>query len=173
MPDFNPIKRTNELRIQSVFISAVLNDTAKLIYAKQNQVAEEWDLFEHHGTGRLKQSLQGYFSVASSEGSGRLSMRYLTYARWLDMQDNRRKMKKEGYHLYNRIVFGVLYNPTFNALMYGLTDDVREFLGSRLEEALAQKMPYYKITDTVLKQVSEYDRNYAAILSKSLRQGYR
>lgn len=163
----NPI---GEKQIQSVFISAVLRDTAELIHRKQNEVVDTWDLFE---SGELKRSLQGHFSIDAQDGSGHLSMRYLSYIRWLDMQDSRRQAKKEGYHLYNRIVFGVLYNPTMNALMYGLTEDVKTFLGDKLKEAFESNKPHYKIGNTIIDMMSDYDRNYAALMSKSQRMGYK
>lgn len=163
MPDYSAKRPSDKLKIESTFISAVLKDTAELIQSRQRQVAEDWGLFE---SGDLKRSLQGHFSVANMESGGHLTMRYLTYARWLDMQNPNRKVKKEGYHLYNRIVFGVLYNPTVNALRFGLTDDIRTLLSKKIKDIYDQKVPFYKINNLVVKEISNYDKNYAAIMRK-------
>lgn len=160
----------NELRIKTQFISAVLRETAEIIQSKQQKAVDEYDLFE---SGRLRKSLTGHFSVGSQSGGGSLTMRYLPYMRMLDMNDPRRKWKKDGYHLYNRIVFGVLYNPTINTLQYGLTEDIRNAIGDQLTEIYEQDLPFYKITDLALQKVSNYDRNLGALLSKSMRAGYR
>ena len=123
---------SNELRIKTAFVSEVLRDTAETIRAEQSKTAIEWNLFN---TGELEKSLKGHFSLASSGDESRLSMRYLTYARILDMKDPRRKLRREGYHLYNRIIFGHLYNITLPRLKYGFTDDVKKSITKTLSEA--------------------------------------
>jgi hypothetical protein len=160
----------NDLRIKTAFIGAVLRETAEIIQSKQRKAVEEWNLFE---SGRLRKSLTGHFSVGSQDGGGNLTMRYLPYMRMLDMEDPRRKWKKDGYHLYNKIVFGVLYNPTINTLQWGLTEDIREAIGEDLKAIYDQDLPFYKISNMALERISEYDRNLGAMLSKAMRTGYR
>jgi hypothetical protein len=154
---------TDSPQIKSTFISAVLRETAETIQSRQRQVASEWNLFE---SGDLKRSLQGHFSVNASDGGGKLSMSYLSYARFLDMNNPNRKIKREGYHLYNRIVFGVLYNPTVAALQYGLTDEIRTFLGEKIQEALMQNMPVYRFTSVALRQLGDIDPDIAKLFSR-------
>jgi hypothetical protein len=122
-------------RVETQFISEVMADTARVIREMQQETADAWNLFK---TGELKKSLQGHFSVNNQDGGARLSMRYLTYARFLDMKDPGRSITKsrEGYHLYNRIVFGVLYNQTLPKLRYGFTEEVKQAIYSRLLEAV-------------------------------------
>lgn len=151
MPAFAPIKSNNKLRIKTQFASAILAQTAQAIREEQQQVAQEWSLFD---SMKLKRMLEGHFSVSNTETGSRLSMSYLVYARFLDMADPRRKVNREGYHLYNRIVFGILYNRTLSALKFGFTDDIRKSMTQILSEAAG---------DNVLGQ---------ALLAKSLRTGY-
>ena len=155
MPKFSAKQRTNRSRIKTDFVSSVLKETAEEIRDKQTKVADEWSLFEK-GSGELKKWLQGHFSVDNQEGGGKLSMRYLTYARFLDLPDPRRKvrqLKREGYHLYNRIVFGILYNNTMPTLRYGFTDDIQQEIGARLAKAVGG------------------EKNAVALISKGLRKG--
>lgn len=154
MPKFQPKRHNSVSRIKTEFVSSVLRDTGNKIRQGQTKTADEWNLFE---SGTLRNWLQGHFSVESDEGGGKLYMRYLAYARFLDMADSRRKnrqLKREGYHLYNRQVFGVLYNKTLPALRYGFTEDVK----TQIDQALIQAVGS--------------DRNAAALVAKSMRRGY-
>ena len=124
-------------RVKTEFMGNVLTDTPKLIREMQTETAEQWGLFNegNHKSGELKRSLQGHFSVANQDGAAKLSMRVLAYSRFLDIPDKRRTLsiaKREGYHLYNRIVFGILYNNTWQKLSYGFTEEVRERMYNRL-----------------------------------------
>lgn len=159
-----------QLRIKTMFVSEVLTETAKFILARQNKVVREWSLFD---SGEMEKSLKGHFSVQNQDGGGKLTMRYLSYLRFLDMRDPRRKVQREGFHLYNRIVFGTLYNRTVNTLQWGLTEDVKEVISRQLEANYNTKMPYYKILDVALKEVAKTDRNKAAMFAKLMRPGYR
>jgi len=62
--------------------------------------------------------------VVEQNGSGKkVWVRYVSYLRFLDMASVRRKRSQ--YHLYNRIVFGIIYNRTVRSLVYGYTDEIR------------------------------------------------
>lgn len=128
-----------DARIKTEYVSQVLKESAEAIRAGQQKAAEEWNLFD---TGELKKSLLGHFSVRHNEGGAALSMQYLRYARFLDMKDPRRKdktAKREGYHLYNRIAFGIAYNKTLNEIRYGLTEDIRESITAAIQKSLRNK----------------------------------
>jgi hypothetical protein len=153
MPEFKAIQKTNNKRIKTAFVSGVLRRDAEAIRTGQQQVADNWNLFKD---GALKSWLQGHFSVSNNDGGAKLSMRYLMYARFLDLPDPRRRqrqMKREGYHLYNRQIFGVLYGKTLPSIRYGLTDEIRE----QITNALAQSVGG--------------ERNATALITKTLRQG--
>lgn len=171
MPRFQPKIATQQLRIKTVFVSAVLRELADRIREDQNAVVAAWDLFE---TGKVKDWLQGHFSVGNQEGGGKLTMRYLTYFRFLDMPDPRRelrRLKKEGYHNYNQIVFGNLYNYGLPELQYGLTKDIHQQITGAINNAMAGKNKYMR-AEEMLSDIAKEDRFAAAILAKSMRQGY-
>ncbi len=169
-PVFQPKTRTQVMRIKTVFVSAILRETALSIREAQNVVVDDWDLFE---SGTLQNLIQGHFSVDSIEGGGRLSMRYLTYFRFLDMPDPRRRLRqlaRDGYHLYNKITFGTVYSRSLPALTFGFTDELREQMGGALIDIMNAPLPFFKKTDMVVRETAKYDRNYAALLSKALRR---
>ena len=156
MPDYQPQRPTNRARIKTAFVSAVLRQDAEFIRQQQNKIATDWNLFD---TGELQKSLQGHFSVADLEGGAALSMRYLTYFRFLDMPSNNRMVrhiKREGYHAYNRTVFGILYNNTMPRLKYGFTEEVEQQIRQQLEEGI----------------LNSETKNYLALVTKSMRKGY-
>jgi hypothetical protein len=113
------------------FTATILKNTATRIRANQEKVAQEWNLFR---SGKMQKMLQGHFAVGESGTTSNLTMSYVTYARFLDMNDKRRRLKREGYHLYNRIVFGQLYNYTLSNILYGYTDEIHEEYTQQLKE---------------------------------------
>lgn len=166
---------TNRGRIKVAFVSQILTATAESIRNDQRAVAQEWNLFDG-GSGRLKAMLTGHFSIANQEGGGKLSMSYLNYARFLDIPDPRRNtrlLQREGYHLYNRIVYGTLYARTFNELQFGLVKEVYEQIASEIDQAMVAKMPFYKRQQMYISAIASQDRIMAAMLAKRMRQGYR
>ncbi len=121
----------SQIRIKTQFVSSVLRETAEKIRQQQQKTAVDWGLFE---TGELYKMLVGHFSVGNIEGGGKLDMHYLTYARFLDMKNPRRQVRKQGYHIYNRIVFGRLYNSALPRLKYGFTDDIKAQIAAELKQ---------------------------------------
>lgn len=126
-----------ELRVKQRFLSDILRESAQRIRTEQQKVVSDYDLFE---SGELRSSLQGHFSVTASGESGNLSMSYLKYARFLDLKRPATPWikRKEGYHLYNRIVFGNIYNYTLPSLRYGLTDELKQTIGKELAQVRAK-----------------------------------
>lgn len=122
--------------IKSRFVAATLRETAKRIRAAQDIVVEDYGLFQ---TGELKKYTRGKFAVnlIGEEGASVL-MRYVKYARFLDMKDRRRKLShtRAGYHLYNRITFGNLYNYTLPTIRDGFTQEIREEWTKNLAQSL-------------------------------------
>lgn len=159
----------NRMRLKTEFTSVALRETAQAIRDEQSQVVSDWNLFD---TKKLEQSLKGHFSVAQQGGGAKLSMRYLAYARFLDMKDSRRSKKREGYHLYNRIVFGHLYGQLLPHLRFGFTEDVREEISQRLYAIASTKMPFYKKIDMQIKEISNYNPQVGSLMAKSYRRGY-
>lgn len=144
-PKFQARRSNPSERIKTQFISKTLRELAVNIRNAQDAVVDEWNLF---GDGTLRAWLQGHFAVEDIEGGGKLHMRYLNYARFLDMPDSRRhdaRLKRDGYHLYNRIIFGFLYNQALPTLRYGYTDEVKAKFREQLEEAMAPYVTYESI----------------------------
>lgn len=159
----------NRMRLKTEFTSVALRETAQAIRDEQSRTASEWGLFD---TGNLEKSLKGHFSVDAQGGGAKLSMRYLAYARFLDIADQRRQRKREGYHLYNRPVFGHLYGQLLPHLRYGFTEDVREEISQRLYAIASTKMPFYKKIDMQIKEISNYNPQVGSLMAKSYRRGY-
>lgn len=130
-----PIKETNLNKIKSVFLSEVLTKAAVDIRAKQSIIVSDWNLFD---TGDLERMLKGHFSINKAGLGGSLTMTYLTYARFLDMADKRRKVKKEGYGLYNKTVFGIIYGETLNSLKFGFTEEMAKDIENRIIEIVGE-----------------------------------
>ncbi len=130
-----PVKRTNYERIKMVFVSRILKETAIKIRSAQRKVVSEWNLFDE---GHLQRMLQGHFSVGQLGGGAKLSMQYLAYARFLDMVDRRRQYKRDGYHLYNKIVFGILYGYTIHEIKHDFTEDVAKTIQQEIMEAIEE-----------------------------------
>jgi hypothetical protein len=138
----------------------------------QNEVADTWDLFE---SGELKRSLQGHYSVMDIDSGSQLSMSYLNYARFLDIRNGRRRKpipKREGYHLYNRTIFGYLYRQTMPQLKYGFTEEAQTLIRNRMIEAMAGGNLGRDRGMILIDMSSDGDRNAAAIVARNLRPGY-
>ena len=171
-PSFEHKRLTDWLRIKTEYRSQVLRDSALLIRKMQNQVVDDWDLFE---SGTMKRSLQGHFSVADIDTGAQLSMSYLNYLRFIDMPGPRyhnRQLKKFGYELYNKIIWGYIYRQTMPALKYGLTEDMQQLMRNKVIETMRGSMDNESAM-TLIDMSSSGDRNAMAIVAKSLRRGFR
>lgn len=124
-----------ENKAKVVFASRLLSKVASQIYAKQEQTAADYNLFD---SGNLTKSLagSGAFTVGSDDGMAKVSLRYLAYTRFLDMNDPRRRNMRGGYHLYNRILFGYLYNQILPGLKFGYTPEVKEQFEAEIKWAM-------------------------------------
>ena len=118
--------------IQRQFVFGILTEDAERIRSLQQKVIADYNLKD---SGKLFENMKGNFSVNAIDGKSSLRMSYLTYARFLDLNDPRRRAMKKGYQLYNRIVFGVIYNHTYINLKYGFTDKVRGDIVRQLKKA--------------------------------------
>jgi hypothetical protein len=153
------------INIRTAFISSILSETATRIRNEQQQVVTDWNLFRY---GDLEKSVRGHFSVSTTDTGAVLTMRFLAYTRLLDMKDERRKLKREGYHLYNRIVFGNLYGRALPTLRIGLTEQVSQQLTAKFAEIMNMKLPYYKKLDLQIKEIANYDKNLAASVTRMM-----
>lgn len=135
--------------VKDEFVSEILRRDIGIIYKTQEEVANRY--FKEH-TGTLRQFLsRRAFSLQESNGNFTVYVGVLLYLRFLDMQYrlnytglNTRRAKKQraNYAVYNRVVWGVLYNETFPDIQAGFTNEVRAAWRKQMEEALSQnKLP--------------------------------
>ena len=131
--------------VKDEFVSEILRRDIGIIYKTQEEVANRY--FKEH-TGTLRQFLsRRAFSLQESNGNFTVYVGVLSYLRFLDMQYrlnytglNTRRAKKQraNYAVYNRVVWGVLYNETFPDIQAGFTNEVRAAWRKQMEEALSQ-----------------------------------
>lgn len=118
--------------ISEAFINRIVNRDINIIYQTQQEVVAE-NLKSQTGT-LASHLMQRPFEFDNMGSKQVYYMRTLPYLRFLDMSvvtmRTRRKLA-----LYNRVIWGVLYNETLPALRYGLTQDIRDSIGAELQAA--------------------------------------
>lgn len=119
---------TDEL-INEVYIRSIINRDRTVIYKTQADVVRA----NFHGTGRLARFLT---SMPFSFVGNTYWFRILPYLRYLDIKYRGQFLKeRRQLALYNRVVWGVLYNETLPDILYGLTQDIKEGIKRDLERA--------------------------------------
>lgn len=123
---------TDEL-IKSEFIHAVVSRDINRIYNTQEDVIRA---NFPNGTGRLADFLSRRpFSISGEGLKQAYHMRVFSYLRFLDIRYRKQEMFfRRRLALYNRVIWGVLYNETMQDLRYGLTDNIREMMRNDLEQ---------------------------------------
>lgn len=124
---------TDEI-IKKEFIHQVVTRDIELIYSTQEQVIRS--VFPG-GTGNLADFLSRKPITISGKGLERtFYMRVFSYLRFLDIRYRKDRMEtRRKLALYNRVIWGVLYNETLPDLRYGLTAEIREKIGAELKKA--------------------------------------
>lgn len=133
--------------IKDEFVSEILRRDIGIIYNTQEEVARRYFTVR---TGTLRNTLSRHnFNLQSSQGRATVYLRILPYLRFLDMQyrlsyselsSKRAKKQRAKYAIYNRIVWGVLYNETFPDIKVGFTNEVRTAWRKQMEEALSNRI---------------------------------
>lgn len=174
MPQYAPQKQTDRTRIKRAFRSHILRESAELIREKQREVQQDYNLFGE--TGELAKSLKGGFTVRDFDSGAILTMNYLVYARFLDMKyfktEGARKKRKNEYHIYNRLVFGYIYNQTMHELKFGFTDETQQLIRNKLIEITTTPKGDASPMRLLINWADSGDRNAQAAISKSMRRGY-
>jgi hypothetical protein len=116
------------------YVDKILREEAETIKLQQLAVVNDWQLEDR--TGTLRKILRGHFSVQDFDGGPRLTLSYVKYIRFLDMSWV--TSRKTGLFLYNRIVFGRIYNNTYNRLRAAYRDTLRGEITEIIEEATEQ-----------------------------------
>lgn len=130
--------------VKDEFVSEILRRDIGIIYKTQEEVANRY--FKEH-TGNLRNFLsRRAFSLQESNGKFTVYIGVLSYLRFLDMQyrinyaglnSKRAKKQRAKYAVYNRVVWGVLYNETFPDIQAGFTNEVRAAWRKKMEDALS------------------------------------
>ena len=119
--------------IRDEFFRRTLARDFQTIFQAQLSIAEK-DIYGDHPnsrqTGQLRRFLQSAQANASKDGA---MVEYPKYIRFLDMK------KKGNYRIYNRQLWGVIYNETLPELKYGLSSIVRAQMRSQLEGLFGEK----------------------------------
>ena len=133
--------------VKDEFVAEVLRRDIGIIYKTQEEVAQRYFKVR---TGTLRNELSRHdFSLQSSNGQFTIYLRVLPDLRFLDMQyrlpysglsSKRAKKQRAKYAIYNRVVWGVLYNETFPDIRAGFTNEVRAAWRKQMEEALSNKI---------------------------------
>ena len=123
---------TDEL-IKTEFIHSIVTRDINRIYDTQEEVIRA--NFKG-GTGRLADFLSQHPVSMSVEGLKQVyHMRVFSYLRFLDIRYRKQEMLlRRKLALYNRVIWGVLYNETLQDLRYGLTDNIRKLIHDDLEQ---------------------------------------
>lgn len=128
-----------EEAIKKEFIQAVMTRDIRRIYDTQEQTVRT---YLNTQTGALQAHLARKPFSSTVDGSRQVYyMRVFPYLRFLDIH-YRRSGDRISRHirrhlaLYNRVVWGVLYNETFPDIQYGLSEDIRRYIRQQLEQAL-------------------------------------
>ncbi len=125
---------TDEL-IKKSFISQIIRRDAAFIYDTQARVVRE-----NFSTDGRSSTLAYHLSKRPFSLSGQgLNLVYyfnvITYLRFLDIKYSKDKMGlRSKLALYNRVIWGRLYNETIRDLKYGLTEDIKRDIRQRLEK---------------------------------------
>lgn len=115
--------------INQTYINRVVSRDIAIIYKTQEQVVRA----NFHGTGRLARYLS---TMPFSFMDRAYYFRVLPYLRFLDIRYRQNMETRRSVALYNRVIWGVLYNETLPDIRYGLTQDIRKEIRKDLERAL-------------------------------------
>lgn len=123
---------TDEL-IKTEFIQTVISRDIHRIYDIQEDVIRT---NFPNGTGRLANFISQHPISFSGEGLKQTyHMRVFSYLRFLDIRYRKQEMFfRRKLALYNRVIWGVLYNETLQDIRYGLTYNIRELMRDDLEQ---------------------------------------
>ena len=109
------------------YIKDVLMDQGRKLMMSQKMIATT---SYKKRSGQLLSSLSG-----SPVLSGlKLGIRYPFYIRFLDLKKKNNKTKTVHEPIYNKYVYGYLYEGVYNRLLFGLSGHIRRRIGEIFEE---------------------------------------
>lgn len=126
----NRLDMITEDIIKQTYIKSVVNRDRAVIYKTQAEVVRAY----FYDTGNLYKSLT---SAKPIDLDGRMFwFKILPYLRLLDIRYREDMKVRRNLALYNRIIWGVLYNETLPDIRYGYTQDIRNAIKKDLIRAL-------------------------------------
>lgn len=142
----------SEKIIKKEFVAGILKRDDEYIRKEQ---AEVIDTYLHPKTGNLAADIRqtSMSKILKAPGAWMLQVSFLKYLRFLDIRSNRREAGNKAYisihgnyelrhkqmrlrrnlALYNRVIFGRLYNETQRDIKFGFTDEIKEEITKQLE----------------------------------------
>jgi hypothetical protein len=115
-------------------VDKILQDEASIIKMQQLAVVNDWQLEDRSGI--LRKMLKGHFDLQDFDGGPRLTLTYVKYMRFLDMEWV--TSRRTGLFLYNRIVFGRIYNNTYLRVRGAYRDSLQGEITELVKEAIEQ-----------------------------------
>jgi len=109
--------------LKQKFISNVLSETFTNILKEQDKAIDDYNL---NKTGLLRSRAKRHFSVNMIDKGAKATLSVLKYLRFLDMRELKNMHRRRQYHLYNRILYGHIYNPMLAKLFTGYTEEIKQ-----------------------------------------------
>lgn len=128
----------SEGAIKTHYVREILERDAKFINETQGKVISE-NL--RRVSGKLLRSIYSKdFQVQSDENRMMLQFNFLRYLRFLDIKSSMDQFKNKELRsklaLYNRVIYGRLYNETRSDIKFGLTEQIKEKIKTELEKTI-------------------------------------
>lgn len=123
--------------LKTHYVREILERDAKFINETQGKVISE-NL--RRVSGRLLRSIyRNDFQIQADDNRMMLQFNFLRYLRFLDIKSSMDKFKSKDLRsklaLYNRVIYGRLYNETRSDIKYGFTEQIKERIRMELEKA--------------------------------------
>ena len=125
--------------IRKEFVHQTISYGIRKIYSTQQEVVSS--TFNSVSGDLLSWVKKGSFSFTDSDAKSAYYISVLPYLRFLDISYRRGSDRisrhiRSKLSIYNRAVWGVLYNETFPTLQYGFREDIRKYIRHQLEQSL-------------------------------------
>ncbi|OJV17908.1 MAG: hypothetical protein BGO30_08170 [Bacteroidetes bacterium 41-46] len=123
--------------LKTHYVREILERDAKFINETQGKVISE-NL--RRVSGRLLRSIyRNDFQIQADDNRMMLQFNFLRYLRFLDIKSSMDKFKSKDLRsklaLYNRVIYGRLYNETRSDIKYGFTEQIKDRIRMELEKA--------------------------------------
>jgi len=128
----------SEGAIKTQYVREILERDAKFINETQGKVIQE---NFRRVSGRLLRSIyRKDFNIQGDNNRMMLEFSFLRYLRFLDIKSSMDRFKNKELRkklaLYNRVIWGRLYNETRSDIRYGLTEQIKDRIRTELQKAI-------------------------------------